>query len=712
MTQDVPAPAEMLTAARTALEAERAAEACTLLRSLVKTHPQAAEAWLQLAKAEAALGAADPARTAFDRCLALAPKEPVVWLEYALFEATQGKGGKVTARARKAGLPQALVGMVQAAGTGQGARAMGAGAATKADLAAIAKASAGRAIASVEARAIPLLKVRPGAVVWGLLAQAQYDAGRLAQSVEAFRQGLKLEPYAVDLRLGLTRALSAQGELAAALVEARRAAQVAPLSKAAQLIYGRIALQADLAARAMSVADALLARYPTDDAVLALAAEAALVLGRDADAVRFARARSNKAADQLILLARVLRDTGDDAGALETLDRVLAKSPGDAGALSIRGQSRQTMGDADGAEADLRASLAADPADGVAARALAYGTRLAADDPAIALMRQTLKRPGLSATGRRMLDYALARALVGYDPDAAARHLAEANASMLRSYPYDRQQLRSLLERTTDATWPAVRAAQAQGAESAQSAAPIFVTGLPRSGTTLVETILAAHPDVIAGGEMGVLQGSLANLTARVQNGDELGSDDLSAAGATYAAGAEQAVGRDAAGRRITDKSIFTFLDIGLARAVLPQAHIVVVTRDPRDVGLSIWRNAFREGSHRYAASQEGIADQIELFRDALAFWEAELPGTVHRIAYEDLLNDPEGQSRAVLDFAGLDWDPRVLSFHEHAGVVKTLSFAQVRQPIYRSSKGGWEKSADEIAPLIAALSRKGLLPD
>ncbi|CTQ48642.1 tetratricopeptide repeat-containing sulfotransferase family protein [Jannaschia donghaensis] len=708
MTDGSADPAQVLARARAALDAERASDARDLLAPLVEAHPRAAEAWLQLARAQAQLGQPDAARAAFAQCLTLAPKEPVVWMEAALFEATQGRGGRITAQARKAGLPQALVAMVQAAGGGQGARAMGTSSATKADIAALSKSTADPR--AVEARAIPLLKARPGAVVWYHLGQARQAAGRLPQALEAFRQGLKLEPYAVDLRLALARALLSSGDLAGALMEARRAAQVAPLSVSAQLIYGRIALQAGLAPRAVSIAEALLARHPKDDAVLALAAEAAVQFDRPDDAVRFARQRSAKARDRLSLLARVLRNAGDTAGAAEVLDRILDATPDDAVALTARGQQRQSLGDTAGAEADLRAALIADPADGVAARALAYGTRLAADDPAITLMRRTLDRRDLPATGRRMLDYALARALAPHDAPAAAAHLAQANASMLRSYPYDPRQLGAVLERATQVTWPALRQARQGGAASQVDVAPIFVTGLPRSGTTLVETILAAHPDVTAGGELGVLQGSVADLTAQIAAGTAPTGADLTAAGEAYAAAARRAVGAEVG--RITDKSIFTFFDIGLVQAILPKARIVVVTRDPRDVGLSIWRNAFRDGTHRYAATQTGIAEQIGLFRDAVAFWESALPGVVHRIAYEDLLDDLEGQSRALLSFAGLEWDDRVLSFHEHAGDVKTLSFAQVRQPLYRSSKDGWRKSADEIAPLIAALDEKGLLPE
>lgn len=709
MTQDTPAPAAILTEATRALDAERPKTARALLEPLVAAHPDAAQAWLQLARAEAALAQVEAARTAFGACLRLAPKEPVVWLERALFEARQARGGTVVAAARKAGLPAPLLAMVQGAAGGKGAQAMGQGAAGKADLAALSRALKAGDFGAVEARAVPLLRARPGAAVWAILGQARQGAGRLAEAAEAFRSGIKLEPYAVDLRLGLARALAERGDLAPALVEARRAAQLAPLLPTAQLVHGRIALQAGLADRALTLAEEVLTRQPTLDAARSLAAEAALEAGQYATALTHAQARAARAPGRDVLLAHTLSETGDLSGADTVLSAALTRDRGDVAALLARGQLRQSLGQSDAAEADLRACLERDPTNGMAARALAYGTKLAADDPALAGMRTALGRADLRDGDRRLFGFALARAVQRHDPVQAAAHLAAANAATLRAYPYDPAQARARLEASTQDDWPRLRDAEG---DSRCDAAPIFVTGLPRSGTTLVEAILAAHPDVAAGGELAVLHRVLDPVMTRLRDGEGADATLLTEAGAAYASAAAARFGRDLGGRRLTDKSIYSFLSIGQIRRILPRAQIVVVTRDPRDVGLSIWRNHFRDGTHRYAASQEGIADQIALFHEALAFWEAALPGAVHRIAYEDLLDAPEAQSRALLAAVDLPWDDRVLSFHDHADQVRTLSFAQVRQPLYRSSKGGWRESAEEIAPLLDALAARGLLPD
>lgn len=702
----------LLTEARAALAADRPVAALAILEPLVTGQPGRAEVHLQRALSLAALDDVDAAREAFATARALAPTEPVVWMEETLFEAARGEGGRMAKAARRAGLPKALVAMVVAAATGQGAGAVGTGAAARADMGRLAKAVAARDTATVERLAAPLIRTRPGAAIWALLGQARLDAGRPAHAVEAFRQGLRLEPYAVDLRLGLARGLAAQGDGTGALGQARRATQLAPRLATAWLTFGRLALRAGLAERALAAAETALEQAKRSDAALTLMAEAALSLGRPDRAITAAEARKDGAEGRALLLAEALRLRGRIAEAIDVLTHRLEAVPDDADALVARGQLRQSSGEEDNAEADLRAALEIAPSNGTAARALAYGTRLAEDDPAVGEMRAALDRADLRAEDRRAFDYALARALQSSDPAAAAGHLARANAAMLQAFPYDPTQMRQDFERSRGPLWAAVRRAMAEGAESACTAAPIFVTGLPRSGTTLVEAILSAHPDVVAGGELAVLRRAILPLQARMAEGATPTSDDLTAAGEAYRAGVALRFADGPGDRRVTDKSIYSFLEIGLIRAILPHARIVVVTRDPRDTGLSIWRNHFRDGTHRYAASQSGIADQIELFRDAVSFWEGACPGAVHRIDYDHLLDDPEGQSRALLQAAGLEWDPAVLDFHRQGGEVQTLSFAQVRQPLYRSSKGGWERNAEEIAELLSELEARGLIPD
>ncbi|WP_298434519.1 tetratricopeptide repeat-containing sulfotransferase family protein [uncultured Jannaschia sp.] len=691
---DAPDP---LADARRAIDADRPDAAIAALRGL-----DGVEAAFLRARAALIDGRAGDAQAGFDAILAAAPKEPAVWMEAALAAHAAGAGPAFVKRAKGAGLPAPLVAMVQGAAAGKGARAQGTGAAGKRDLAALSAKVKARDLRGAETVAAPLLKAQAGAIVWAMLGQARLDAGKGPEAADAFARGLRLEPYAADLRLGLVRALARAGRMPQALAEARRAVQAAPGWADAQMAFGRLALAGDLAEPAFRAAEAARALAPKSDAPLRLAAEAALAMKRPDLALEPAAARKADAADRALLLGHVQASARDANAALATYGAALDRAPGDADLLAARGQLYQSLGRSDDAEADLRAAIAAHPAHGTALRALAYGGKLGADDAAIGAMRSAAKAEATPASDRRLALYALARATEPHAPDAAFAALARANAATADAFPHDAAADRAGLDRAFG-RWPQL----ADLAPSDCEAAPIFVTGLPRSGTTLVEAILAAHPDVTAGGELGLLSHAIRPLVTRLDRGETPPPDMLGAIGADYDARVRRLTG---ASGRVTDKSIHSFVEIGLIRAILPRAAIVVVDRDPRDTALSIWRNHFPDGTHRYAASPEGIAAHAALFRAAVEGWRDRLPeGAFHTIRYEALLADPAAEARALLGACGLGWDDRVLGFHETAGRVDTLSFAQVRQPIYRTSEGGWARHEARIGPLLEALAREGL---
>ncbi len=158
-----------------------------------------------------------------------------------------------------------------------------------------------------------------------------------------------------------------------------------------------------------------------------------------------------------------------------------------------------------------------------------------------------------------------------------------------------------------------------------------------------------------------------------------------------------------------TDKSIQTHLILGLVAKALPQAKLIVVRRDPRDLGFSIYRHLFAPGTHAYAYDQEDIAAYIASFERMIGFWRQAIPDRFTELAYEDLVAAPEDGTRALLEAAGLPWEDACLRFHERDGQVRTLSVQQVRQPMHTGARGGWRAYAAELAPMIAALEGHGV---
>ncbi|WP_308916435.1 tetratricopeptide repeat-containing sulfotransferase family protein [Jannaschia sp. LMIT008] len=627
-----------------------------------------------------------------DRALEHAKGDAVLWVDRALAAGAMGEAKSFGRVLKRSGMPPHFAIALGDLATGRGASARGLGAADARTVRRAEAALAKRDFTTAEGVLRPAL-AKPGAKVLSLLAAARRGKGDPRGAAQALTAALKAEPWAAELRTALGEATARISGPLAALPHALEGVRLAPRSAPALLSAARLARAAGVERHAGPLADRALDLAPSDPLARRLGAEAALVRHDGRSAIRLASKLPSTWSDRTQVLFRAHAAARDDAAALD----VLADAT-DTVALTLRGQLRQSMGDAEAAEADLRAAIAAEPANGTAHRALAYGTTLAEDDPALDVMRAQVD----ANPNARLVRYALARAIEPYDPDEAFDYLARANDLQAKAFPYDPKVDDAEWARLSGPLWDAVRTAP----EGTATVDPIFVTGLPRSGTTLVESVLAAAPGITAGGELSVLQGALFPYYDALEA--ELRPDGSTAA-AAYEAAARR---RSGAEGRFTDKSIHTFLHLGALAAVMPQAAIVVVRRDPRDVALSMWRNHFPDGTQRYAATVDGIARHIALFDRVLGFWRDARPNAFHEIAYEDLLDDTEGQARALYDATGLEWTPDALSFHEKTRRIDTLSFAQVRRPVYRDSRGGWRKHEARIRPLLDALEARNLLPD
>jgi hypothetical protein len=223
---------------------------------------------------------------------------------------------------------------------------------------------------------------------------------------------------------------------------------------------------------------------------------------------------------------------------------------------------------------------------------------------------------------------------------------------------------------------------------------PVFVVGAPRSGTSLVEQILSAHPRIACAGELDDVPRLASGLDVRSQS-------ELDRAAARYLAHLD-ALGPNAL--RVTDKLPHNAFHLGEIALLFPAARVIHVRRDPLDVGLSIYSRNFH-ATHDYATDLAAIGTFLREYERAMAHWREHLPLRVLDVAYEQLVASPEEHMRRMLEFLGLDWDPALLRFHESKRAVNTASYAQVRRPLYRSSIGRAASYAAELAPLRAALA-------
>ena len=393
-------------------------------------------------------------------------------------------------------------------------------------------------------------------------------------------------------------------------------------------------------------------------------------------------------------LAAAAEEAGDISGAEALIDAALTQPTADL--LTHRAQLHQSAGDFAAAEEALQAAINANPTHGEAFRAYMNGRKITPDDPLLARLEAALSRPDLKAPDRAALHFAAAKAKGDQgEPAAVFPHLEVANRLISNTYPYgfgaDLAEVRALA-----ADWAHLKDLPATGPKDPV----IFVTGLPRSGTTLIETILAAHPEVAAGGEMPFLGRALAPTMEALRHG-AVSPEQLAQAGTRYLTAARRRIGHRSI---IVDKAIATFSRIGHAARALPGAHFVLVKRDPRDVGLSLYRNMFPEGLHRYAYDLGAMGKYIRLHDAITEFWQQALPDRVHVVEYEALTAAPEPHIRALLQAVSLPWDSACLAPEATGRRIQTLSFAQARQPIGTAAVAGWRRHEAELEPLIDAL--------
>ena len=306
---------------------------------------------------------------------------------------------------------------------------------------------------------------------------------------------------------------------------------------------------------------------------------------------------------------------------------------------------------------------------------------------------------------RVMSHYDLARFWSARGETARAfGHWTAAHAILRPSQPFSRSAARDFI----DAQIAVFDKARFAGARATNAdPAPVFIVGMPRSGTTLCEQILAAHAQVHGAGERTALQGAFQRLGG-AEGVSRLGQDDLDAAAAEYLAALHKlAPGKD----RIVDKMPGNELYLGLVGLMLPGAKIIHCVRDPRDIGLSIWTYRFF-GEHPYAHDLGDLGWTIAARSRLMRHWRAALPNPILTIALADWVDDFDATLARALDHLGLPPDENCARFYELDRQVRTASRAQVKQPVNARGIGRWRAFADELAPLIAELKAGGMLAD
>lgn len=403
-------------------------------------------------------------------------------------------------------------------------------------------------------------------------------------------------------------------------------------------------------------------------------------------------------------LIQCQRQAGDHEAAIASADRLLHREPGNAQAWADMGTLYTEAGDLNAARKALEEAVRLVPGFGDAWNSLARLKRFEAGDPAIEIMAVELARPGVAANETISFNYALGKAYEDLSDDERAMERYNTGAAAKRKLVnYDFDAYRNLIDSTIDA----FRTVPEENRPEPAQPRPVFIVGMPRSGSTLVEQIIGRHGQVTGAGELtafpqlvGQLDQLLVSRGGYPAGVAQMTGEERAQMAATY----REFLNKTAPGSPIaTDKMLLNYLCGGLIVTVLPGARIVHCQRDPLDNCFSCYTTLFGTGQE-YSYELSELGRHYRWYRKLMRHWQTLLGARMFTVRYEQLVESPEPLVRELIEFLGVEWDPACLDSVVSNRAVRTASMAQVRQPLYASSVGRGHRFAPYLQALIDAL--------
>lgn len=520
-------------------------------------------------------------------------------------------------------------------------------------------------------QALEIRSANPGAE--NNLGVALSNLGRRDDAVDAFTRALTLKPDYPDALNNLGAALVEMDRLAEAETAARRALELRPNYADAWNTLGAALRGAEKHDDALAAFERALELQPGNTAALCNLGNTLNLLNRPQEAV-------------------------------PKLERVLEIDPALAEAQNGLGNAFEFLGRIPEAVALYRRAIELKPGYSGAYMQLVPLLPPAEAKALIPALEHSLERADPGTKARMQLCYALGRARDGArDYDGAFDAYAAGNRLKRQTLNYDVAKDEALMRRiegTFDAAY-----FDARGDGGCKSEVPVLIIGMPRSGTSMVEQILASHSQVFGAGELN----DLLRLVHGIDGADGavypetfaiLSDEELEALGAAYAEGLSA---RAPEAAKVIDKLPNNFLYMGAVRAILPRAKIIHCVRDPMDTCLSCHNLLFLFAQH-YCYDLDELGRFYKSYSRLMAHFHRALPGWILDVRYEDVIEHQERETRRMLEFLELPWENQCLSFHETQRSVQTASSGQVRQPLYKSSIARWKRYQKHLGPLRNAL--------
>ncbi|WP_233356005.1 tetratricopeptide repeat-containing sulfotransferase family protein [Henriciella aquimarina] len=589
-----------------------------------------------------------------------------------------------------------------------------------------------------------LRRARPGyGRAWQEEAHCLRDMNRTGEARAAYAEAVRLNPALTASWHELARLHEALGDMPAARLAQEQANRLAALPR--ELAAAASMIHEDRIARAETIVRAWQQKHPkdvegmrllaeigarlnvVDDAEFLLSTAVALdpdhALARlDYIGILHKRQKYAEALEQ----AKILREkfpghpvydnayagealaVGDFDEALRVYDQILETMPDSAQIQLVRGHALKTIGKREEAEAAYRAACRSKPDFGDAYWSLANLKTYSFSEDEIEQMQAAEADPRTALPDRYHLCFALGKAFEDRgDADAAFQYYARGNELKRDELGYSPERMEQEMERQKAVCTPALFSAQ--GGQGHEAPDPIFIVGLPRAGSTLIEQILASHSMVDGTLELPNILALVHRLNGRRRAEGEprypailetLPADQLEAFGRQYID--ETRIYREGA-PFFTDKMPNNFRHIGLIQLILPNAKIIDARREPMACCFSGFKQLFAEGQE-FSYSLEDIGHYYRDYVDLMDHWDRVLPGKILRVQHEDVVADLEGQVHRILDYCGLPFEQACIDFHKTKRAVRTASSEQVRQPINTAGLDQWRRFELHLAPLKQAL--------
>jgi tetratricopeptide (TPR) repeat protein len=525
-------------------------------------------------------------------------------------------------------------------------------------------------------------------------------SGKPAEAVRYFQRALKIKPDFTDAQKNLAQTLVLMGRADQALIVLERLAISSPEDWKIWYLKAQAEAATGSGRTALASTDFALAQRGAPAAVYHLRSTINISLGATRDAItdlEHALDLNPHDVTALINLSLPLARQTRTADALAVIRKAVALAPDNVQARFRLATQLVEMGEFDTGIAEYRTALTLDPLHPPTLERLAQllpQTETAALEPSI---RAALKKAVKHTTDRACLFFALSATLKasgkGLEADKA---LALANKELAGIAPYDARADAAFMHSITE-RFPAPVTPQTAAPAAPR---PIFVIGLPRSGTTLVEAMLGAHPHIAALGERGTL-GFLLDDT--LVEGKPFTAQEIPA---LLWEDTRLLPDLPEGTLAYVDKMPENYRLVGFLKAVYPDCRIINIRRDPRDIALSMWKSHFSGSLLSYANDFEWMATKFNRYATTMTHWRGLFGDEIFDLHYEDLVADVEAASHRIAAFCGVAWHGAMARPDLSADQVLTLSATQLRQPVHSGSVGKWRDSAALLAPLIAGLDR------